>query len=319
MPPPNELPGAEPPSPSAEPAPAPSEDPNAAPTSPAEVVAPATSAPSVPSAPPDAPPATAPPTPAPPPPPILPQPELSPAFRLPAPLPAEIGVVEERTLPPPETTLGLELDGGVGARLGSASDYGFDRGERAGLVFGPSLWLSPDRLYSIGVAYERVSLGSDAADPETGSLSVKRDLDAFWLSGRAYPWRTDSVGVFVALGLGASVQHVTADGTRPSSTFVRPEEPFRCSASDSPGFALAGGLGLDVDLDRSLAFITQLGAAGHRQTSETLDGCAPGSGSLTTVAGHIGFAYRFDLDESSASSRRAGSRARAVARATYTR
>lgn len=194
-------------------------------------------------------------------------------------------------------TLAIELDGGLGARLGDSSDYGFDYGERAGLVFGPSVWFAPSRLWSAGLAYQRVALGTDVTNPELGTISVKRDLDVAWLSGRAFPWRTDSAGLFVALQLGASWQHASADGTRESTSFVRPEEPFRCSGSSGPGFALGGALGLDIDLERDFAFITQVDATAHRQTSDTLDACAPGSGSVTAVAARIGFAYRFDLDE----------------------
>jgi hypothetical protein len=207
------------------------------------------------------------------------------------------GASEDRGAPPPETTLGFELDGGFGARLGSASDYGFTSGERTGLVFGPSVWLAPARIWAVGLGYERSTLGTDSTQPSLGAISVKRDLDAVWLSGRAFPWRTDSMGVFVALGLGVSWQHLHADGTRVPEGSVSPGSTFDCGGSDGPGLALGGGLGLDVDLDRNLAFVTQVQAAGHRHTSETLDACAPGSGSLTLVSGRIGFAYRFDLDE----------------------
>jgi hypothetical protein len=193
-------------------------------------------------------------------------------------------------------TLGVELDGGFGARLGSATDDGYESSERAGILFGPGVWFAPSRLWSAGLSYQRSRVGSDRTDPIDGSLFIRRDLDALWLSGRAYPWRTDALGLFIGLGLGMSWQHLSADGTRPSGDLVRPERAFSCSSSEGPGVALGGNFGLDVDVTPNLAFLSQLGAAAHRHTSDTVAGCAPGSGSITTVSAQIGFAYRFDLD-----------------------
>ena len=92
-----------------------------------------------------------------------------------------------------------------------------------------------------------------------------------------------------------SWQHADADGSRVSQEFPRPAETYVCSAGDGPGLALGGGLGFDVDLEKNLSFITQLEATAHRFTSETIDGCAPGSGSVTTIGASIGFAYKLDL------------------------
>jgi len=234
------------------------------------------------------------------PPPVAPAAVAPPAVA-PAAAPVEDSGADERSeAPPPELTLALELDGGLGARLGSSSDYGFSSGERSGLVFGPSAWLAPSRLWAFGVGYERSSLGSDSTQPTLGAISVQRELDAVWLGGRAFPWRTDSMGIFVAIGVGVSWQHLQANGTRVTEGSIGSGSTFDCSGSDGPGLAIGGGIGLDVDLDRNLAFVTQLGAAGHRHTSDTLDACAPGSGTLSVVSGRIGFAYRFDLDEPSA-------------------
>jgi hypothetical protein len=229
--------------------------------------------------------------------------------------PAMDAAREEKPKPPPETTFGLELDAGFAGRLGDNSDFDLGREESSGLVIGPSVWLAPSRLWSIGLAYERSALGVDrSASGSANSIDVRRDLDALWLRGRAYPWRTDSVGVYVGLGLGASWQHVRGTGTLDSGSFVRPAEPYSCSGSDGPGFALGGGVGLDVDLSRSIAFITGFDAAAHRQTGGVVEGCAPGSGSITSLGARLGFAYRFDLDEGSSTKAASGPRKRLVAR-----
>lgn len=214
--------------------------------------------------------------------------------------------------PPPETTLGLELAAGIAGRLGGSSDFDLSRDESGGLVFGPSVWLAPSRLWSVGIAYERSGLGVDRSAGGENSVDVKRDLDALWLRGRAYPWRTDAIGLFVGLGLGVSWQHVQATGTRDTGEFVRPARPYSCSESSGPGFALGGGVGLDVDLSREVAFVTGIDAAAHRHTGDMVEGCAPGSGSITSLGARLGFAYRFDLDESSR--KQASRRARLVAR-----
>ena len=215
-------------------------------------------------------------------------------------------------LPPPEMTLSLELDGGLATRLGDPADYGYASSDRSGIVFGPGIWFASTRLWSVGITYQRSRLGSDRTDPLDGSLSITRDLDALWLGGRAFPWRTDAMGLFISLGLGMSWQHVTANGTRPANDAVRPEQPFACSGSDGPGVALGGGLGLDLDISNDLAFIGMLNAAAHRQTSDVVEGCAPGSGSVTSVGAQIGLAYRFDLENRAASApgRRTAARVR---------
>ena len=74
-------------------------------------------------------------------------------------------------------------------------------------------------------------------------------------------------------------------------------ESFACSEADSPGVALGGGVGLDVDIERQLAFVVQADLTGHRLSSEAVDGCAPGVGSATNLGARVGFLYRFDLDQ----------------------
>ncbi|MCC6903497.1 MAG: hypothetical protein IT377_31300 [Polyangiaceae bacterium] len=208
---------------------------------------------------------------------------------------------DERTQPPPETTLALELDVGVTGRLGGSSDYDLRRDQSSGMVFGPSVWFAPARLWSVGLAYEHATLGVDRSEAAANTVDVKRSLDAVWVRGRAYPWRTDDVGLYVGLGLGASWQTARGTGTQANGDFVQPSRPFSCSATDGPGFALGGGLGLDVDMTRSLAFVVGVDAAAHRQSGDTIEGCAPGSGSITAVGARLGFAYRFDLDDSPSS------------------
>ncbi len=195
---------------------------------------------------------------------------------------------------PPETTLGLQLSAGLMARIGSETTLPND--EPVDLAYGAGAWFAPTRLWSVGLAFQRVGLGGGETDSPRHSLAVQRDVNTLWLGGRAYPWRSDELGVYVGLALGASWQEVSANGARERSPgTMGPIEPFACSASDGPGFALSGAVGLDAEMGRGFAFLAEATAAGHRLTSEPIGACAPGSGSVTGVGAQIGFMYRFDL------------------------
>ncbi len=208
---------------------------------------------------------------------------------------------------PPEMTLGVQLDFGLGTRLGDSGAYDFQQKQSGGMAFGPSVWFSPSRLWSVGASYRRYDLGTDAAPAGADMLEISRSLDLFWLGGRAYPWRTDTLGIYLTLGLGLGWQHAGATGTQVSADYTHPTTTFVCSGSDGPGLALGGGLGLDVDLDRNFAFFTQIDTFAHRQSGDVIGGCVPGSGSVTTLGASLGLAYRFDLDEPQASARRGSS------------
>jgi hypothetical protein len=199
--------------------------------------------------------------------------------------------------PPPERTLGPQISAGLSTRLGGDTS-GIPDDEPVDLTYGLGVWFAPVRLWSVGLSYQRLGLGGGETSAGNGGIAVQREVNTFWAGGRAYPLRSDTIGMYVALALGASWQEVSANGSRESPTGgVNPPESFSCSASDGPGFALGAAIGLDVDMERNIAFLAQLDASGHRLTSDPIGGCAPGSGSVTGVGAQIGFMYRFDLDE----------------------
>jgi hypothetical protein len=245
-----------------------------------------------------------PPPPPPPEPPVTPPLDTTPAPAGPGMLPPppsglDLGEApdEPEDPPPPQRTLGLQLSAGIDRRLGDDTT-GISDAEPVDLTFGAGLWFAPDRLWSLGLGYQRLGLGGSVTPAREDSLSVQRDIDTIWAGGRAYPLRSDAIGLYIALALGASWQRAQASGSRSGAVpGVSPPETFACSASDGPGFALGGGVGIDVDIDRRLAFLAQVDGTGHRLTSETLDGCVAGSGSVTAVGAQLGFMYRFDLDD----------------------
>ena len=211
----------------------------------------------------------------------------------------DVGAVEteEEALPPPERTLGIQIGAGLGARFGG-DNSGITEEEPVDLSYGAGLWFAPDRLWSLGLSYQHLGLGGGETEGGEGSISVQRDVNTVWLGGRAYPLRSDTMGLYVGLALGASWQRVSATGSRAGSAGgVTPPEPFSCSGGDGPGFALGGAVGLDVDMSRHVAFLAQVEGTGHRLTSDVIEGCAPGSGSVTGIGAQIGFMYRFDLED----------------------
>ncbi len=214
-----------------------------------------------------------------------------------APPPAADGGEKEQ-LPPPEMTLGIELNFGFNAQLGD-TDNTLTREESVDATYGLGVWVSPQRLYSLGLSYQRIGLGGEESPPTVGnSISIQRDVHSLWLGGRAYPHRTDDWGIFLALQVGMSWQTLDANGTLPAEVAGVTRDPiFACDASDGPGFALGGALGVDVDMGRNAGFIAQLDANGHQLSSDPLDRCAPGSGSATNLGARLGFVYRFDLGD----------------------
>jgi opacity protein-like surface antigen len=210
------------------------------------------------------------------------------------------GPAGDEAQPPPERTLGIQLGAGLNARLGGDTS-GIPEEEPVGLAYGLGVWFAPARVWSIGLSYQRTGLGAGETSGGETSVAVQRDLDTFWLGGRAYPLRSDTIGLYVALALGASWQSLSASGSRSSGVGgVNPPEPFACNASDGPGFALGGGVGVDVDMTRHVAFLAEVGGSGHQLTSDPIENCASGSGSVTGIGATIGFMYRFDLDDRSA-------------------
>jgi hypothetical protein len=203
----------------------------------------------------------------------------------------------EPVLPPPEMTLGIEGSGGLHGRLSGNTD-GYQNNEPFDMTFALQGWFAPNRLDSVGLGYQRTGLGGASTGPLQSSLSVEYDVNTIWAAGRAYPMRSDDLGLFVQLELGASWQQLSANGTRVTNEFTTPAVTFACSETDGPGLALGGGVGLDIDIDRHLAFTALLDATGHRLTGDIVNGCAPGVGTVTGVAARIGFMYRFELEPS---------------------
>lgn len=204
------------------------------------------------------------------------------------------------TPPAPEqkhtpATFGFQLSSGVVARVGGGLDPGFADHERVDLAYGFGAWFAPSDLLALGLRYERIGQGGEESRTGAATLRVQRDMDAFWLGARVYAAHLERLGLYMGLGVGLSVQSLSANGARPSQSFG-PGATFACTASDGPGLSLNGAGGLDVQMDGHLAFIAEGAVSAFRHSGDRIDGCAPGSGSVTNVSAMIGLLYRFEIE-----------------------
>ena len=217
-----------------------------------------------------------------------------PAFSATNPPPtADTGATDEKkkSEPPPESAFGIEADLGAMGRVDGGGSF-----ERGGLTFGPSVWLSPMRMFAVGLGYQRLRGGVDRSQTGAEGVDVQRDMDLAWLYGRVYPWRTDAMGVYLTLGFGGVWQHAQASGNSISTSgAVASPQPYSCSGSAGPALAFGGGAGFDLDVGHDWSFITQADLVTYRNSSDKLGSCAEGAGPTTGLGARIGFAYRFDL------------------------
>jgi hypothetical protein len=200
---------------------------------------------------------------------------------------------EDKRMQPP-TTLGPELLGGGGFRLDGGPD-GFAQHTAGDFNFGLGVWAALSRETAFGLVYQRIGLGSARTVPTGSSVSAAYDLNVIWAALRLYPMRGEHTRLFAGLQVGAGWQNIQADGVNVTGEVVT-AKPFVCSESSGPTFSIGPTAGLDVDVDRHIAFVAELGAGAHAMSGDMIGGCAPGAGSALTLAGRVGLAYRFDAD-----------------------
>lgn len=188
--------------------------------------------------------------------------------------------------------MGVELFASVLGRVSDSASYQQDRGTDMG--YGAGVWYEGGDRLALGASYEYTGLGEGESQTAADFINTEYRVHGLWASGRAYPYRADGVGVFATAGVGMTFMRLTASGTRPEDA-TQPSEAFLCSAGSTPNLAFAGGAGVNFDVGRQMAFVSQVGAAMYRGTSNFVDGCAPGLGSPVTVGLKLGFAYYFGV------------------------
>ena len=202
---------------------------------------------------------------------------------------------------PAEQTLGVEGFFGLSGRLGSPPS-GFDATERAGLVLGASALFAPDRLWAVGLSYAYTGYGAEefVLDNSPIMSSIDRSLHTLALVGRAYPWRTDSMGLWGGLMLGMTWQKADTRGVLRTGQFGSSIRPYATSADPDLGLSLGASIGFDLALDRNFAFLTSLNFTHHRLTGDPLDTddqdvFLPGVGATSQLDFRLALQYRFDI------------------------
>ncbi|MCC6217026.1 MAG: hypothetical protein IT376_19365 [Polyangiaceae bacterium] len=190
-------------------------------------------------------------------------------------------------------TFGLSMDLGAGARLEGTSE-GYQDAAPGGVAVALGAWFAPSRVLELGLVGQRAQLGLERSAPVGRSVTVERYAYSAWLAARAFPLRSDTLGLFVQLGLGGSWQSVDVTGTR-GAGFVTSAVGYACSTSDGPALALGAGLGLDAAIRREVALVAGVDVGAHQLSGDELGGCGPGAGTATLLTGRVGFVWRFDL------------------------
>ncbi len=183
---------------------------------------------------------------------------------------------------------------GVAIRLDTPPLYPSD--SRTGLLWGAGVDAFLSQRLSLGLAYEHIDLGrEDSGVLPQGTVRIERDLNSAWARLRIYPYRTEALGLFGALGLGLTWQSAQLDGSvwpRARPALVR---SLRCEGAAGANVALRGEVAMDAALGDGGARL-QLGGAleGYRLSDAVMAECAPGAGSASLLSLRLTLIYGTD-------------------------
>ncbi len=209
-----------------------------------------------------------------------------------------------KTSKPPKMTLGLEAMVGAGARLGAVSSASYTDDERGGLLFGGGVFFSPDRMFAFGVSYAHMGGGREQLAPGSTALSgkISRTFHSVLANVRAYPYRTDTLGIWGGLMVGATFHTATTVGSDIAGSMPAPPPAFTVDTGPNAGLALGLGAGLDFDISNEFVFLTSINWIGHHLPSDNMSGgdgvhLVPGPGTVNELDVRAAFQYRFDLGQ----------------------
>jgi hypothetical protein len=223
-------------------------------------------------------------------------PQLEPKARAP-----EVAATDKKAEPVPELPpwirahQALTIEARLGLLVRPDSGSGFEEESHLGADVGLAGYLDLSREFAAGLELERASLGRGSSISGLSTVTTDFSVTSGMLGVRAYPKRSKMIDLFVGLQVGVGFQHLSSAGTRVTSALYAPT-PYSCSATDSPGFQIGGGVGARFMFSPRWGATARVNATGRRLSSDVVDGCAQGLGTATTITAGIALGYDFDLD-----------------------
>lgn len=213
--------------------------------------------------------------------------------------PVDRGAEPKNEKPPPDPWQdghALAIEGFVflNGRLGPASFESVDE-ERFGLGLDLSTWFTLSDVYVLGLGVTRTDLGNVTGGSGTDGIDADYNVTAVYLGGRAFPFRSRSAELFVGLRVGMAWQGVEAIGVRTLEPNVAPPTTFQCTGFTGPGAALGATIGGALRLGARAWLTGHVDATGYQLTSDVVDNCVAGIGSVTAASFGAGLLYAFDL------------------------
>jgi hypothetical protein len=190
--------------------------------------------------------------------------------------------------------LALELSLRVSGRLNAASSNATYE-ERAGMGIDGALWFTLGSAYALGLGVKRADLGDISYAEGVNTIDAGYATTALELGLRAFPFRSENWDIFIGLRAGLAWQDVEATGLEQLGPMPDSAVPFQCSGVSGPGFALGAEIGAAFRLSPYLWLSGTVDANGYRLSSDMVDECIPGIGSITTLSVGLGLLYAFDL------------------------
>jgi hypothetical protein len=194
-------------------------------------------------------------------------------------------------------TLTPEASAGPTVRLNDAAT-GYPISERGAVNYQLGLYLGLGQRADIGVRFLHTGLGVETTTnvaTESGVRS-RRSMNSGAIDARVFAWRNSWAALFVGFNVGLGWQKV-------DHTITRVEQPFsaplvsrsRCEVRGGPGLGLGAGLGGEFDLEENTSFVLSVSGMTNRFSSDPIEGCADGAGTVNLFLAQIGFLHRFDL------------------------
>jgi hypothetical protein len=190
----------------------------------------------------------------------------------------------------------IALEGGIGVngRIGPSSIEPAEE-EHAGVAFDVSGWFTLSKEYVLGLGFTYADLGNVTAGSGGNGFDADYSATVLYLGARAFPWRSKNAEIFLGLRVGLAWQGIDALGVRTLEPNVSPPTAYSCSGVSGPGIALGAGIGGALRLGARAWVVGQVDANGYGMTSDVVENCAPGIGSVTSVSTGVGLLYAFDL------------------------